>query len=121
MDSKRAIVVHRNKIVRHHLADFLTAAGMEVVSDVNGLEELEVKARLWRPHVIVLDIHYASHAFPVFLKNFKQKLSEAKWVLTGPEPHEYYARQTAALGADLYLSETQHPHEWLRGLDAITP
>jgi len=63
----------------------------------------------------------AGDEFPVFLKNLKQTLPQVKLVFIGPEPQAYYARHSATMGADLYLSEGQHPNEWLRRLRAIAP
>jgi DNA-binding NarL/FixJ family response regulator len=114
----RAMVVHKNDLIRDHLADFLRVAGMEVNSSVIGLEELKDMALRWKPHIIIMDMRFINQAFPILLEDLKRQM-DAKWALTGPEPYEYYAGYTRALGADLYFSEAQHPKEWLEGLNAL--
>ena len=120
-DPVRAMVVHKNDMIRHHLADFLTVAGIEVISDVTGLEELKVTALRWKPHIIIMDVQFINQTFPSFLEDLKSQTVDAKWAITGPEPYEYYARYTEAIGADLYFSEAQHPNEWLEGLNTLVP
>jgi DNA-binding NarL/FixJ family response regulator len=120
-DPVRAIVIHKNNLVRHHLADFLAVAGMEVFDDVTDLEGLKAEALKRKPNVIIMDMQFADQTFPAFLQDLKRRTVSAKWVLMGPEPYEYYARHTEALGADLYFSESQHPNEWLDGLNTLVP
>ncbi len=121
MNSVRIMIVHKNKGLRHRLADYLMVAGMITVNDTHSLKELQEKAQQWNPDIILLDIQHAGDEFPVFLKNLKQTLPQVKLVFMGPEPQAYYARHSATMGADLYLSEGQHPIEWLRRLRAIAP
>jgi len=121
MNSIRIMIVHKNKALRHRLADYLTVAGMITVNDALSLRKLQEKAHQCKPHIILLDIQHAGDEFPVFLKNLKQTLPQVKLVFIGPEPQAYYARHSATMGADLYLSEGQHPNEWLRRLRAIAP
>ena len=117
----RVLIVYRHELLRDQVADLLTTAGLEVATHVKGPEEIGAKARSWKPDVILLDIQYAATALQDLLKDLKQTLPKTRWVIAGPEPHDFYARHFAALGADLYLSEAQRPQEWLREICAMAP
>jgi len=113
------IIAHNNKALGHQLSDFLTVAGMTVVGNVSSLQELATKLRQWKPHIVLMDIQFAEHDIPRFMKNLKEMMPQVKLVITGPEPADCYAKYTAVLGAHCYLSEGSPPNEWLRKLWAI--
>ena len=121
MDSARLVIIHKNKALRHRIADFLTMAGMTIINDAESLRDLREKAHELKPHIILLDIRQMDDEFPTLLGNLKETLPQVKFVFVGPEPRAHYAKHTITMGADLYLSEGQHPDEWIGKLMAIQP
>jgi DNA-binding NarL/FixJ family response regulator len=121
MDSARLIIIHKNKALRHRIADFLTMAGMTIVNDTESLGGLQENAYECKPHIILLDIRQMGDEFPTLLGHLKETLPQVKFVFVGPEPRAHYAKHAVTMGADLYLSEGQHPDEWIGKLRAIVP
>ena len=68
MNPVRIMIVHKNKGLRHRLADYLTVAGMITVNDVFSLRDLQERAHQCKPHIILLDIQHAGDEIPGFLK-----------------------------------------------------
>jgi DNA-binding NarL/FixJ family response regulator len=71
------------------------------------------------PQLIVLDIYLVDEDVQGLICDLRRQIPNLKVVLTGPEPEAYYAKHTAAMGADLYLSEGLQPDEWIKRLASV--
>ncbi len=119
MNPVSIVLAVKNRILRSHLVDFLTQAGMKVLAETDDLLELKDKAKHCKPCIILLDIEIWGDELADLLRRLKQTQPQTKLVLTGPEPQTYYARHVLAMGADLYLSVEENPHEWTRKIRGI--
>ena len=118
MEQAGIVVVHKNKTLRSHLANFLAQEGLKILADFDSLAELRANARASNPGVILLDVELLRDESEGYLEDLKQALPEVKLVLTGPGPQAHYSRHIGTLGADFYLSEGLDPRAWTKKLKA---
>jgi DNA-binding NarL/FixJ family response regulator len=97
----------------------LAEAGITNVTIACDLADLRGKASQCMPQLIVVDIYLVDGGFRSLVRDLRHRVPELKVVLTGPEPEAYYARHTASMGADLYLSEGLQPDEWIKRLASV--
>jgi DNA-binding NarL/FixJ family response regulator len=119
MKTIRTVLVQKSNVLRSQLADFLEEAGITNVTLASDLADLQTKARQCKPQLVVLDIYLVNEDFQSLILDLRRQVPELKVVLTGPEPEAYYARHTAPMGADLYLSEGLQPDEWIKRLASV--
>jgi DNA-binding NarL/FixJ family response regulator len=120
MKPVRTLLAQKSSVLRGQLAAFLARAGITDLTVASSFPELLEKAASCRPHLILLDICLVGDEFPRLLKELRQEMQQVKVVLLGPEPEPLYARHTAAMGIDLYLSDGLKPDEWIRRLERMT-
>lgn len=116
METVRTVLVQKSDVLRSQLAEFLQEAGITNVTLACDLADLRAKACQCMPQLIVLDIYLVDEDVQGLIHDLRRQIPDLKVVLTGPEPEAYYAKHTAAMGADLYLSEGLQPDEWIKRL-----
>jgi DNA-binding NarL/FixJ family response regulator len=119
MESVRTVLVQKSSVLRSQLADFLAEAGITEVTVACDLADLLAKACQCKPQLVLLDIYLLDRDFEGLIRDLRQQIPEIRVVLTGPEPEAIYAKHTAAMGADLYLSEGLQPDEWIKRLASV--
>jgi DNA-binding NarL/FixJ family response regulator len=119
METIRTVLVQKSNVLRSQLADFLREAGITDITFAPDLADLRAKAFRCMPQLVVLDIYLVDEDFQGLILDLRRQIPELKVVLTGPEPEAYYSKHTAALGADLYLSDGLQPDEWIKRLASV--
>jgi DNA-binding NarL/FixJ family response regulator len=119
MESLRTVLVQKSSVLRSQLADFLAEAGITEVTLACDLADLREKACQCKPQLVLLDIYLLDEDVEGLIRDLREQIPEVKVVLTGPEPEAYYTKHTAAMGADLYLSEGLQPDEWIKRLASV--
>lgn len=119
METVRTVLVQKSDVLRSQLADSLEEAGITNVTLACDLADLRAKACQCMPQLIVLDIYLVDEDVQGLIRDLRRQIPDLKVVLTGPEPEAYYAKHTAAMGADLYLSEGLQPDEWIKRLASV--
>lgn len=119
MEPIRTALVQKSSVLRSQLADFLAEAGITDVILACDLADLRKKTSHCKPQLILLDIYLLDEDFQGLIRDLRRQIPELKVVLTGPGPEAYYAKHTAAMGADLYLTEGLQPDEWIRRLTSV--
>jgi DNA-binding NarL/FixJ family response regulator len=117
----RVVLAHRNPAFRKQLIDLLVMGGMEVDDSVEDFCDIEKQIAFGANDILVVDVGFFTRGIRDCIRLMKERHPKVQIVFVGPEPRAYYARHMGEIGADLYLSEGENPHEWLRKLRALPP
>lgn len=119
MKSVSAILLQKNKILRDNIANYLTQAGIQILVRTDSLSDLVLWLKYRPPQIVLLDIELVGERDRELFANLRHNLPNMKFILTGPEPHHYYAEYAKKLGVDMYLSVEANPNQWIKKITTI--
>lgn len=119
MNPISVILLQKNRILRHNIADFLIQGGLLVLNQASSISEMISQLKGRNPNIVLLDIELVGDNNRSAFNDLRKKLPKAILILTGPEPRDYYAEYAKEAGVDMYLSVEANPNQWKQEIQKI--